>query len=226
LDDGTQVTVTGSHPFWNPTSHQWQPIEKFVVGDYLASRQGPRKIINVELLPNGATVYNIEVAGEHVYEVGECDVLVHNSNGFNCQRYYELMLKRHGGKLTSAAERAEYVDLLRQLKNENYGAYLTELVGGYPATMARPHAHHILFKLGLGAKQREMVLEGMEILLRNGIDPIKGQANLVWAPNIAGQHTTAALRRVLDGLKEADAGGTEAVRQMLERLGRIAANLT
>lgn len=66
----------------------------------------------------------------------------------------------------------------------------------------------------------------MEILLRHGVDPVYGLKNLVWAPNIAGQHTTPALRRVLDGLKEADAGGAEAVRQILERLGRIAANLT
>lgn len=226
LDDGTQITATGSHPFWNPNSFQWQPLEDFGIGDALASRQGLREITHIELLPEGATVYNIEVAGEHVYEVGECGVLVHNSSGFNCQRYYELLLKRHGGTLTDAAERAEYVDLLRQLKNENYGAYLTGLVGSARANMVRPHAHHILFKLGLGAKQREMVLEGMEILLRNGIDPIMGKANLVWAPNIAGQHTTAALKRVLDALKEADAGGAEAVRQMLERLGRIAANLT
>jgi hypothetical protein len=65
----------------------------------------------------------------------------------------------------------------------------------------------------------------MEILLRNGIDPIKGQANLVWAPNIAGQHTTAALKRVLDALKKADANGTNAVLKALDYLGSVAAGL-
>ncbi|MDP1562755.1 MAG: Hint domain-containing protein [Pirellulaceae bacterium] len=226
LDDGTQVTVTGSHPFWNPTSHQWQPIEEFVVGDYLASRQGPRKIINVELLPNGATVYNIEVAGEHVYEVGECGVLVHNSNGFNCQRYLELMNKRNAGTLTDAAERAEYVGLLKQLKDENFGAHLKRLLGhGPPDEMVRAHAHHILFKSGLGLGQRQLVAEGMEILIRHGIDPVYGLKNLVWAPNIAGQHAMPALKRVLDALRNADRRGTDAVWEALRKLGEQAAAL-
>ena len=61
--------------------------------------------------------------------------------------------------------------------------------------MVRAHAHHILFKAGLGQAQRELVGEGMEILLRHGVDPIKGLDNLVWAPNVKGQHTVEEGRK-------------------------------
>lgn len=45
------------------------------------------------------------------------------------------------------------------------------------------HAHHILFKKGLGQKQKVLVQEGQGILRGYGIDPIIGEENLVWAPN-------------------------------------------
>ncbi len=44
-----------------------------------------------------------------------------------------------------------------------------------PTAMINPHAHHILFKKGLGQKQQELVREGQEILRRYGIDPIIGE---------------------------------------------------
>lgn len=37
------------------------------------------------------------------------------------------------------------------------------------------------------------------------INPIFGRENLIWAPNIAGQHTTEALQKVVDALKRANA---------------------
>ncbi|UJF32198.1 AHH domain-containing protein [Paenibacillus hexagrammi] len=49
--------------------------------------------------------------------------------------------------------------------------------------MIDPHAHHILFKKGLGKTQQELVKEGQEILKEYGIDSIMGLENLVWAPN-------------------------------------------
>lgn len=136
------------------------------------------------------------------------------------------MNKRNAGTLTDAAERAEYVGLMKQLRNEDFGAHLKRLLGhGPPDDMVRAHAHHILFKTGLGHAQRQLVAEGMEILLRHGIDPIYGFKNLVWAPNIAGQHTTPALKRVLDALRKADANGANAVHKALDYLGSLAAGL-
>lgn len=48
----------------------------------------------------------------------------------------------------------------------DFGKYLRGLIGGPPTAMIDPHAHHILFKKGLGQKQKELVAEGQEILKR------------------------------------------------------------
>ena len=72
----------------------------------------------------------------------------------------------------------------------DFGKYLRVLISGPPTDMVDPHAHHILYKKGLGQKQQELVREGQEILRRYGMDPIIGKENLVWAPNaVIGQHS-------------------------------------
>ena len=99
-----------------------------------------------------------------------------------------------------------------------FGKYLRSKIGGPPADMVDPHAHHILFKKGLGPAQQALVQEGQAILLEYEIDPIFGLENLVWAPyRITGQHDYAALKNVVDQLKAVrDFGGTyEFVRKRL-----------
>lgn len=94
--------------------------------------------------------------------------------------------------------------------------------------MIDPHAHHILFKKGLGQKQQELVREGQEILKRYGIELIIGKGNLVWAPNrITGQHGIERLQHIVDKLKEVDSfGGTrEKMVEMLKLLGEEAASM-
>ena len=58
----------------------------------------------MEELTTQAAVYNIEVDGEHVYEVAGLGMLVHNGNVFDCQRYTELFMKKYGGEALTAAE--------------------------------------------------------------------------------------------------------------------------
>ncbi len=57
------------------------------------------------------------------------------------------------------------------------------------------------------------------------IDPIFGKENLVWAPNrITGQHNIAALRNVVDTLKEvAEYGFRDDMVEALRKLGKVAA---
>ena len=64
----------------------------------------------------------------------------------------------------------------------NFNRFLRNLVGNPPLDMIDPHAHHILFRTGLGSRQKALVAEGQELLRRYGIDPIFGKENLVWAP--------------------------------------------
>ena len=88
--------------------------------------------------------------------------------------------------------------------------------------MVEPHAHHILFKTGLGYKQKVLVAEGLFILLRHDIDPIAGLKSLVWAPNIKGQHVTSKLEHVLDRLRLADNNGKGTQADVLEALDDLA----
>jgi uncharacterized NAD(P)/FAD-binding protein YdhS len=92
--------------------------------------------------------------------------------------------------------------------------------------MVDPHAHHILFKKGLGAAQQALVEEGQALLRRFDIDPIFGIENLAWAPNrVAKQHSIETLQKVVDTLKEIEkAGGDRAdIVEALAELGQAAA---
>ncbi|MEK5214185.1 T7SS effector LXG polymorphic toxin [Psychrobacillus sp. FSL H8-0487] len=107
----------------------------------------------------------------------------------------------------------------------DFGKYLRGLIGGPPTAMIDPHAHHILFKKGLGQKQQELVGEGQEILRRYGVDPIIGKENLVWAPNaVIGQHSLDALENVVNQLKtvEIEGGDFDDFVEVLEELGNLA----
>lgn len=109
----------------------------------------------------------------------------------------------------------------------DFGKYLRGLIGGPPTAMVNPHAHHILFKKGLGEAQQKLVQEGQEILRKYGIDPIIGKENLVWAPNrIMGQHNIAALENVVNQLKAVDTAGADIddIIEILEDLGKQAAS--
>jgi Pretoxin HINT domain len=72
--EGTPV-----HPIWSVDRGDWVSLGEIVPGDQLATPNGPATVLANHILNQPITVYNIEVHGEHVYEVGELGVLVHNS---------------------------------------------------------------------------------------------------------------------------------------------------
>ena len=91
-----------------------------------------------------------------------------------------------------------------EMKKMNFGNYLSAMSDSGDPNMIRKHAHHILFKTGNRKKQQRLVKEGQEILRKYGIDPIIGLENLVWAPNVKGQHTVKALKKVVVALRECE----------------------
>ncbi|WP_102691524.1 pre-toxin TG domain-containing protein [Rummeliibacillus pycnus] len=127
-------------------------------------------------------------------------------------------------KMSDLGIAKEYNEALIKI---DFGKYLKGLIGDPPANMINPHAHHILFKKGLGEAQQKLVQEGQELLRKYGIDPIIGEENLVWAPNrIAGQHSIEALENVINQLKAVDAAGADVddIIEILEDLGKQAAS--
>ncbi|WP_264741145.1 T7SS effector LXG polymorphic toxin [Cytobacillus firmus] len=125
-------------------------------------------------------------------------------------------------KMSELGITKEYDEALIKM---DFGKYLRGLIGDPPTAMINPHAHHILFKKGLGQKQQELVREGQEILRRYGVDPIIGKENLVWAPNaVVGQHSLDALEEVVSRLRavESEGGDLDDIIETLEELGVLA----
>ena len=81
--------------------------------------------------------------------------------------------------------------------------YLTGIKGAAPVDMPNPHAHHILFKKGLGEAQQMLVREGQDLLRKVGIDPLFGEEVLYWAPNgVKDQHSHSTLLSLIEDLRE------------------------
>ena len=78
--DGTVETITGTtiHPVWSVDRQEWVPLAELADGETLQGLDGLAVVLSVSLSRVSQPVYNIEVHGEHVYQVGELGVLVHN----------------------------------------------------------------------------------------------------------------------------------------------------
>ncbi|MGV2875798.1 polymorphic toxin-type HINT domain-containing protein [Macrococcus capreoli] len=105
-----------------------------------------------------------------------------------------------------------------------YGKYLKNKIGPPDRNITRAHAHHIVYKRGIGEKQQEIVNRGQEILKKYGIDPILGLENLIWAPNIRGQHTYENILEVVNALEEVhnEQGSYDEIVKVLKEMGNNA----
>jgi hypothetical protein len=79
--DGTVETITGTtiHPVWSVDRQSWVPLAELTDGETLQGLDGLAVVLGVSLSRVSPPVYNIEVHGEHVYQVGELGLVVHNS---------------------------------------------------------------------------------------------------------------------------------------------------
>ncbi|MBM3964668.1 MAG: hypothetical protein FJ308_06320 [Planctomycetes bacterium] len=87
--DGTVETITGTtiHPVWSVDRQEWVPLGELIEGETLQGLDGIAVVLSVTLSRVAQPVYNIEVHGEHVYQVGELGLLVHNA----CEGVYEFV---------------------------------------------------------------------------------------------------------------------------------------
>ena len=79
--DGTVETITGTtiHPVWSVDRQEWVPLAELADGETLQGLDGLAVVLSVSLSRVSQPVYNVEVHGEHVYQVGELGVVVHNA---------------------------------------------------------------------------------------------------------------------------------------------------
>ena len=60
------------------------PLAELAEGETLQGLDGLAVVLSVSLSRVSQAVYNIEVHGEHVYQVGELGVVVHNATPARC----------------------------------------------------------------------------------------------------------------------------------------------
>jgi hypothetical protein len=70
---------TAIHPIWSIDRQDWVPLGELEAGEQLLGSDEVAIVLAVRHLRTAVPVYNIEVHGEHVYQVGELETLVHNS---------------------------------------------------------------------------------------------------------------------------------------------------
>ncbi len=73
------LSTTDEHPFW-VVGHGWKRAESLLPGDRLSSATGgsPPEVLKVTATDQRTTVYNLSVASEPTYFVGDTGIWVHN----------------------------------------------------------------------------------------------------------------------------------------------------
>ena len=84
LDDGISITGTRIHPVWSLDRLDWIELGELKDDEVLQGIDGPAAVWKIEFLTASQPVYNLEILGEHVYRVGKCGVLSHNTDPLTC----------------------------------------------------------------------------------------------------------------------------------------------
>ena len=78
--DGGIIEGTPIHPIWSVDRNDWVPLGELTEGESLQAADGLATVLSILVTNDSKPVYNIEVHGEHVYQAGELELLVHNGN--------------------------------------------------------------------------------------------------------------------------------------------------
>ena len=80
LADGSKISTTDHHPFWDATTRTFTEAIDLHVGDHVLSDNGSTlTITGAHVYDQSLTAYNLQIDGIHTYYAGNTPVLVHNS---------------------------------------------------------------------------------------------------------------------------------------------------
>ncbi|MFN7889963.1 MAG: polymorphic toxin-type HINT domain-containing protein [Pirellula sp.] len=120
--DGTTELLEGTtvHPIWSVDRNDWIQLSDLQEGERLQAADGIATVVSIAIVSTNVPVYNIEVHGEHVYQVGELGVLVHNTCG-------DDILQTGGHTILKSTARAlnEFHDM--SLHSREWGRSLEQL---------------------------------------------------------------------------------------------------
>jgi hypothetical protein len=85
------ICGTPTHLIWSVDRENWVQLSDLTRGESLRAAEGIARVLTISLESCSLPVYNIEVHGQHVYEVSATAILVHN----NCAEFAEQAYKIH-----------------------------------------------------------------------------------------------------------------------------------
>jgi len=74
------IRCTPNHAIWSHDRQQFVEAQSLRPSELVATRYGPHHVTSVTPHAPAATVYNLEILGQHVYQVSPVGVLVHNAS--------------------------------------------------------------------------------------------------------------------------------------------------
>ncbi|MEQ9566429.1 MAG: Hint domain-containing protein, partial [Pseudomonadales bacterium] len=75
------IGATSQHPFWSRDRNAFVPAGELRIGEELKTALGTStRVTSIEIRAGPETVYGLEVAGEHVYQISNAGLLVHNAS--------------------------------------------------------------------------------------------------------------------------------------------------
>ena len=80
LEDGSLITATDRHPFWDASTGEFTYAIDLEEGELVLALDGSTlRIASVQVHGEDLIAYNLEIEGIHTYYAGETPVLVHNT---------------------------------------------------------------------------------------------------------------------------------------------------
>ena len=139
--DGQIEVLEGTiiHPIWSVDRDDWVPLGNLVEGETLLGVDGLASVLSIAIQKTAVAVYNIEVRGEHAYQVSELGLVVHN------ECVYQAF---------DASGNVIYVGITKNFKARkaaHAGRFdIVEMKDGLTRADARAIEQHLIDKIGLG----------------------------------------------------------------------------
>jgi Pretoxin HINT domain/A nuclease family of the HNH/ENDO VII superfamily with conserved AHH len=179
-DSAEPIGTTAEHPFWSETRQDFVEAGKLEIGEEVLAINGQRtRLCDIAPRAGPETVYNFEVANQHVYFVTNEGLLVHNAfyveTGLrNASYWLGKNLAKGGAHVVSGGRNV--IRLAQRMRELGYQAAHIVPVGKFSK---RPKA------------VRDAIADSQAVLKKYDID-INSQANGFWAKaGHGGSHSNA-----------------------------------
>lgn len=137
--NGEVETLEGTpiHPIWSLDREDWVTLGELVAGERLQGKDGTATVLSIDIHNVSLPVYNIEIHGEHVYEVGELGVLVHNNCLIDAAQLQSKFKHAADFGVFGTANRANLQAFAAAIREHVTSLGTTLVTGTYRGTAAR-----------------------------------------------------------------------------------------